>query len=180
MKVLGLVGSPRIGSNTDMLVSAVLEGAASNGDCTSKVYLYEFDISPCLDCQACKKEPHKCAIKDGMQTLYSKLEEADAIVFGTPLYWYGPSAKMKLLVDRLRPFIASRSLMGKKAVLVIPSEEGADACKHAVGMFTLSFDYVRVHLVGKLLPKTPERAAVKNQPEMLTAAIKLGKSLRLS
>jgi len=178
MNVLGLVGSPRRGSNTDLLVSAVLEGAALSGDSVGKIYLYDFDILPCLDCRGCKSEPHKCVINDGMQKLYPKLEEADAIIFGTPLYWYGPSAKMKLFFDRLRPFILSKSLKGKKAVLVIPSEEGANACEHAVGMFTLSFNYVGLDLVGKLLPKTPERAAVKNQPEVLAAALKLGKNLK--
>ncbi len=178
MNVLGLVGSPRKGSNTDLLVSAVLEGAAANGNFTSKVYLYEVDVSPCMDCRGCKSGLHKCAIKDGMQTLYPKLEDAGAIVFGTPLYWYGPSGKMKLLVDRLRPFILSGKLAGKKAVLVIPSDEGAEACKHAVGMFTLSFKYLEVDLVGKLLPKTPERAVVKKMPKTLASASKLGKSLK--
>ena len=178
MNVLGLVASPRKGSNTDLLVSAVLEGAASNGSATGKVYLYDVEISPCLDCRACKSEPHRCILKDDMQLLYQKLEAADAIIFGTPLYWYGPSAKMKLLLDRLRPFIVSEKLKGKKAALAIPSEEGAEACWHAVGMFALSFDYIGIDLVGELLPKTPERAAVKNQPEMIKAALELGKNLK--
>jgi multimeric flavodoxin WrbA len=178
MNVLGFVGSPRKGSNTDLLISAVLEGAASNGNSTSKVYLYEVDLSPCVDCRACKNGLQECAIIDGMQTLYPKLEDADAIVFGTPLYWYGPSGKMKLLLDRLRPFILTGKLAGKKAILVIPSDEGAEACKHAVGMFTLSFKYLGVDLVGKLLPKTPERAIVKEMPKMLAAASKLGKNLK--
>jgi len=177
MNVLGLVASPRKGSNTDLLVSAVLEGAASNGSTTGKVYLYDVEISPCLDCRACKSEPHRCTLKDDMQLLYPKLEAADAIVFGTPLYWYGPSAKMKLLLDRLRPFLVSEKLKGKKAVLAIPSEEGAKACRHAVGMFALSFDYIGIDLVGELLPKTLERAAVKNQPEMIKAALEIGKNL---
>jgi len=177
MNVLGLVGSPRKGSNTDLLVNAILEGAKSNGCSVSKVYLYDVDIAACLDCRACKNEPHKCALKDGMQTLYPKLAEAEAIIFGTPLYWYGPSAKMKLLVDRLRPFILSKGLAAKKAVLVIPSEEGADACRYAVGMFTLSFNYLGVELVGKLLPKTAERAAIKTQTDVLVEALKLGASL---
>jgi multimeric flavodoxin WrbA len=113
-----------------------------------------------------------------MQTLYPKLEDADAIVFGTPLYWYGPSGKMKLLVDRLRPFILSGKLAGKKVVLVVPSEEGAKACRHAVGMFTLSFKYLGVDLVGKLLPITPERAIVREMPKTLAVALNLGKSLK--
>ena len=178
MKVLGLVGSPRKGSNTDLLVSAILEGAGANKHLTEKIYLYDFEIVPCVDCKACKKGNFKCAFGDGMQTIYPKLEEADAIVFGTPLYWYGPSAKMKLLIDRLRPFIASKKLKGRKAFLVIPSEEGAEACNLAVGMFALSFEYLGVELAGKLTPKASERAEVKGQPQTLKEAFELGKALK--
>jgi multimeric flavodoxin WrbA len=177
MNVLGLVGSPRRGSNTDLLVSAILDGAAANNHPVDKVYLYDVDIEPCVDCKACKQGDYKCALDDGMQALYSKLEEADVVVFGTPLYWYGPTAKMKLLVDRLRPFIPSGKLKGKKAVLVIPSEEGADACNLAVGMFSLSFKYLGMYLAGKLLPKASERAEVREQPQTLNEALKLGKNL---
>ncbi|HMK93989.1 MAG TPA: flavodoxin family protein [Candidatus Limnocylindrales bacterium] len=96
MNVLGLVGSPRRGSNTDLLVSAILDGAAVSHHAVDKVYLYDVDIAPCMDCKACKHADYKCAVNDGMQRLYPKLDEADVIIFGTPLYWYGPSAKMKL------------------------------------------------------------------------------------
>jgi multimeric flavodoxin WrbA len=178
MKILGLVGSPRRGSNTDLLVSAILEGTSSNNHKTEKIYLYDFDIAACVDCRACKKGNFKCALRDSMQTLYPKLEEADLIVFGTPLYWYGPSAKMKLLIDRLRPFIASKGLKGKKAVLAIPSEEGAEACNHTIGMFTLSFEYLGIEMAGKLTPKASERAEIKEQPQTLKEALELGKALK--
>ncbi len=178
MYVLGLVASPRRGANTDLLVSAVLRGASGANHAVDKVYLYDVDIWPCVDCRACKRASHKCVLEDGMQMLYPKLEQADVIVFGTPLYWYGPSAKMKLLVDRLRPFIASGLLKGKKVVLAIPSEEGAEACGNCVGMFEQSFDYIGIEIVGKILPKAEERTAVKNQPDLLRSAFELGKSLR--
>jgi multimeric flavodoxin WrbA len=178
MKVLGLVGSPRRGGNTDLLVDTVLEGAAENKCSTEKVYLYGVDIAPCVDCRACKKGNLQCALKDGMQTLYPKLEEADVIVFGTPLYWYGPSAKMKLLLDRLRPYIASKKLKGKRAVLIVPSEEGAEACSHIVGMFNLSFGYLEMQLTGVLLPKASEKGEVKDQPHVLEEARLLGKRIK--
>ena len=178
MKVLGLVGSPRKGSNTDLLVSAILDGADQSNHTVEKVYLYDVDIAPCVDCRACKQGHFKCTLKDGMQTLYPKLEEADVIVFGTPLYWYGPSAKMKLLLDRLRPFIASKRLRGKKTFIVVPSEEGADACKFTVGIFSFSFKYLEADLIGTLLAKASERAEVKAQPQVLSEAFALGKSLK--
>ncbi len=177
MKVLGLVGSPRRGSNTDLLVSAVLCGAGASGFDVDKVYLYDLDISPCVDCRGCKKAPFQCVLSDGMKQLYAKLQSVDAIVFGTPLYWYGPSAKMKLFIDRLRPFIASGKLKGKKAMLIVPSEEGAEACCFVVGMIEFSCKYLGVKLVGKLLPQVSERAEVKQHPQVLDEAFKIGKDL---
>jgi multimeric flavodoxin WrbA len=177
MKVLGLIGSPRTKSNTDLLVTSILEGANLNTNSTEKIYLYPLDITPCVDCKSCKKGSFQCALKDDMKTLYPKLEEADVIVFGTPLYWYGPSAKMKLLLDRLRPFTASKKLAGKKAVLVVPSEEGAEACNFTVGMFQLSLKYLEMNLVNVLLPKASELAEVEKQPKTLNDALTVGKNL---
>ncbi|MGE5188051.1 MAG: flavodoxin family protein [Betaproteobacteria bacterium] len=177
MKVLGLVASPRKGSNTDLLVDAVLRGASSTGHLTEKIYLYDVDIKPCIDCRTCKKANHTCMIVDGMTPLYSKLQNADTIIFGTPLYWYGPSAKMKLLVDRLRPFVESKKLRGKKTVLVVPSEEGAEACTLTVSMFYLSFKYLEMELANVLLPKASERAEIKNQPHIIAEAFDAGKKL---
>ena len=178
MKVLGLVGSPRKSGNTDLLVSAILYGAGASNHEIEKLFLYDVDISPCVDCRGCKKGAFQCVLKDGMKLLYSKLEEADVIVFGTPLYWYGPTGKMKLMVDRLRPYIASKKLKGKKAVLVVPSEEGADACNLVVGMFELSFKYLEMDLVGKILAKASEKGEVREQPKVLDEAFKLGKALK--
>jgi len=178
MKVLGLVGSPRRGSNTDLLVNLILEGAGESKHAIEKVYLYPLDIKPCMDCKACKKGIFQCTLKDDMKELYLKLEEADVIVFGTPLYWYGPSAKMKLLVDRLRPFIASKKLRGKKAVLVIPSEEGAEACSLAVGLFKMSFKYLEMDVVSVLLPRASAHAEVETQPQTLNEAFAIGKNLK--
>jgi multimeric flavodoxin WrbA len=177
MNVLGLVGSPRKQSNTDLLITAILEGAQANAHVTEKIYLYDQDIHACLDCRACKQGKHQCILKDDLTTLYRQLEEADVIIFGTPLYWYGPSAKMKLLVDRLRPYIASKLLAGKAAVLVVPSEEGADACNLTVDMFRWSFKYLEINLAAVLLPKVYERAEIKAHPEALNEAFLLGKNL---
>ena len=178
MQVLGLVGSPRKDSNTDLLVSQILEGAKTSNHSIEKLYLYGLNISPCVDCRACKKGNYHCAIHDEMQELYPKLETADVIVFGTPLYWYGPTAPMKLVIDRLRPFISSKKLQNKRALLVIPSEEGADACNLLVSMFELSFKYLEMNIADKILPTASERAEVKNQIQTLNKAFELGKNLR--
>ena len=178
MRVLGLVGSPRKGGNTDLLVSKILDGASTSNHSTEKVYLYPLTISPCVDCRNCQKGKFECTLADDMQVLYSKLEGADVIVFGTPLYWYGTSGKMKLVIDRLRPFVASEKLKGKKAIVVVPSEEGAHACNFLFEMLKLSFKYLDVALTDKLLVKAYEKAEVSKQPEALKNAFELGKKLK--
>jgi multimeric flavodoxin WrbA len=56
MKIQALIGSPRIGSNTDILVDRVLQGAKSCGHATEKICLYDYQILPCIDCRRCKND----------------------------------------------------------------------------------------------------------------------------
>ena len=178
MKIFALIGSPRKGSNTDILVDKILMGAGENGNSFKKIYLYDFDISACIDCRKCKRSSFVCAFEDGMSGIYPKLEEADLIIFGTPVYWYGPTAKMKLLIDRLRPFIASGKLKGKKGIVVTPSEEGDSCCGPLMEAFKMSFEYLGMSFAGSLLAKAYERGEIKNNPAELGRAYDLGKSIK--
>jgi multimeric flavodoxin WrbA len=177
MQITALVGSPRRTGNSDLLVDQVLKGAESRGYRGEKIYLYDYQISPCLDCRGCKKGSFDCLLKDGMQEIRPLLEEADVIVFGTPVYWYGPTAMMKLLIDRLRPFIASRKLQGKRGILISPSEEGPGCCGPLVEMFRMSLLYLEMELAGILLAKAYERGEIRGQPEELRRAWELGATL---
>ena len=153
-------------------------GAEDNGNSFEKIYLYDFDISACMDCRKCKRSDFACALEDGMCQIYPKLEEADLILFGTPVYWYGPTAKMKLLIDRMRPFIASGKLKGKKGIVVTPSEEGDSCCGPLIEMFKMSFEYLGMSFAGSILAKAYERGEIKNNPAELTKAYDLGKSIK--
>jgi multimeric flavodoxin WrbA len=177
MKILALIGSPRKGGNTDTLADQILKGAKDSGHISEKIYLHEYEISPCTDCRKCKKGDYVCPIKDGMKTIYPKMERADLIVFGTPIYWYGPTGPMKLLMDRMRPFAANKKLRGKKWIVVAPSQEGASASKPLLEMFSLSFDYLGMKCAGKLLPKAYERGEVKGNRKVMDRAYRLGTSL---
>ena len=178
MKILALIGSPRKGGNTDILVDRILEGSKSRGHTGEKLYLYKYRISPCVDCRNCKKGNYLCPIKDGMQNIYSKMVAADLIIFGTPNYWYGPTGVMKLLVDRMRPFVASSKLRRKKWILVTPAAEGAGVCRPLVQMFRLSFDYLGMKFVGKILVKAFEKGEIMENQKELNRAYQLGMSLK--
>ncbi|MBN2223827.1 MAG: flavodoxin family protein [Deltaproteobacteria bacterium] len=177
MNILALIGSPRKGSNTELLIDAVMEGARTAGHQAEKLSLYDYDIKPCVDCRRCKRDDYRCALTDDMSAIYPRLRDADLIIFGTPVYWYGPTAKMKLLVDRLRPFIADRGLAGKKGLVVVPSEEGAACCGPLSEMFRMSFGYLGMEPAGEILAAAYERGEIKKSPNELKRAREKGASL---
>jgi multimeric flavodoxin WrbA len=100
VKVLGIVGSPRKGGNTDALVEEVLEGARSKGAETEKIYLDGLKIRPCDACELCS-ENGECAIKDDFQLILQKIKESDGIVLGSPIYCSTVTAQTKILIDRI-------------------------------------------------------------------------------
>lgn len=177
MKILALIGSPRKASNTDILVSEILKGAEEKGYMHGKIYLYDYEILPCFDCRKCKQGDFACPLKDGMQEIYPRMDEVDVLIFGTPNYWYGPTAKMKLLLDRMRPYVANGKLKGKQALVVVPAAEGAKACGPLLQMFRLSFDYIGVELTGEILVTAYEKGEIKENQAELKKAFELGASL---
>ena len=118
MKVLGLIGSPRIKGNTAKLVKEILAGAAENGAESAVYNLAKMNLSGCKACSACLKKG-TCILEDDMQELYREIEEADVLVLGSPVYMGEISAQAKPFVDRLHPFVhdSSKPLAGKKLVL---------------------------------------------------------------
>ncbi len=176
MRILALIGSPRKQGNTDILVNEICRASKTKGHAVEVIRLYDYEILPCIDCRHCKQidADYTCSLMDGMQVIYPKMEDADLIIFGTPVYWYGPTAKMKLLIDRLRPFIASKRLKGKKGIVVIPSEEGVDCCGPMMEMFRRSFDYLGMNMVGSILARAYERGEIEKNPKEIRRAYELG------
>jgi multimeric flavodoxin WrbA/protein-tyrosine-phosphatase len=99
MFVLGLQGSPREGSNTDILLSTFLERAKKLGAGTEKIDIAGKKIEPCRECGTCERKGF-CIIDDEMQDIYPLLRKADLVIMATPIFFYGATAQMKALIDR--------------------------------------------------------------------------------
>jgi multimeric flavodoxin WrbA len=177
MKILALNGSARKRGNTDILIDQILKGNKKGRHLSEKLYLYDYEILPCMDCRDCKKDDFVCSLNDGMKKNYPKMEKADLIIFGTPNYWNGPPAKMKLLIDRMRPFVPSRKLKDKKWVIVSPSGEGPKSSRLLVEMLRRSCDYLGMKFAGKILARAFEKGEIKKDQKALKKAYDLGVSL---
>ena len=180
-KILGVIGSPRKKGNTHILVSRILDGAKAEGADTEIVFLNDLDIRECDGCHICWKG-RQCSKKDDMNVIYPKIIESDIIIFGTPVYWYGPTALMKCFIDRFVYFNCPKNrskIKGKAAVLAIPFEE--DNIKTAdllIRFFVKSLRYLEMKIIGKILsPGVSARGDILKREEFLEKGYQLGKRI---
>lgn len=99
MKVLGILGSPRVGGNSDILLKQALAGAKEAGATVEKIILSHKKIMGCLDCTKCN-ETGVCVIKDDMIGIHQKILKSDAIIHSVPLYFWAMTSQMKAYLDR--------------------------------------------------------------------------------
>ena len=99
MKIVGIVGSPRSGGNTETLTRIALEEIRKEGLETELISLAEKKIAPCDGCGICRTNG-KCHVKDDFELIYEKMREADGIILATPVYFGAATPQMTSLISR--------------------------------------------------------------------------------
>ncbi len=101
MHILGIVGSKRKAGNTAKLVQAALRPFAEDPTfITNLIFLGDLDFQGCRGCEGCTQNDHNCVINDDMQQLYPLLQKADALILGSPTYFYNVTSIVKAFFDR--------------------------------------------------------------------------------
>ena len=165
-KLLVLNGSPRKKGNTSVL-SEFLINQLSNKYHTEQLFLYDYPINPSMDCRACKIDELLCILDDGMTEIYTKIDQADVLIFGSPIYWFGPTAQTKLLIDRFRPYFVNKKLNGKKAAVILPAGTGSADCDLTTEMFKRTFDALGIGFLAVITSKSYDVGDAYNDKEAL-------------
>jgi len=186
MKVLGIMGSPRRQSNTEILLDRALAGAEEMGAEVEKVVASELKVSPCREIYACLKDG-RCAIKDDMQWLYEELLEADHIIFGSPIFFYGLTSQAKAIVDRCQALWVRRHVLGmgkednriRRGVFIsVGATRGNKLFDGATLTVKYFFDAIGVQYADDLLIRGVDgKAQIKEHPTALQYAFRLGQQL---
>lgn len=125
MKVLILNGSPRKG-NTCVAVNALQRGMeAAGGFEVMEIKANDMSVSGCIACMACECAGN-CVFEDDTNDVIDAVEAADAIVFATPVYWWGVTAQMKLIIDKLYAQCNKMKTLNKKVGIIIVGEAEQD------------------------------------------------------
>jgi len=186
MRVLGIMGSPRRESNTEILLDQALRGAGEAGAEVEKVLISKLKIAPCLEIYACRKDGN-CAIKDDMQLLYKKLLEADHVIFASPMFFYGVPSQAKAVIDRCQALWVRKHVLGvgkedkreRKGVFIsVGATRGAKLFDGAVLTVKYFFDAIGVKYSGDLLVRgIDDKGQIREHPTALEDAFRLGQEL---
>ena len=121
MKVLIFNGAIRKNGDTAQLLQILTEQL--QGHEVHTVYCDDKNISACVDCRFCWKKP-ECAIKDGMQEIYRKIDEADWIIMASPVHFDEISGSLMQVMSRLQMYCMAR-MMRKEEVMQDRKRKGA-------------------------------------------------------
>lgn len=116
-KVLALMAGSRKGQNTDALLDKFLEGISNSGEdvLINKVYVNDIKVGYCTACDYCG-EHGKCQYDDGMTKIYEEFDTSDAVVFASPIYFYGISGIGKDVIDRCQVYWSSKYVLNNPSI----------------------------------------------------------------
>jgi multimeric flavodoxin WrbA len=181
--ILIVLGSPRKNGNSSILAQKLVEGAKENNAIVEEIYLHGLNIKPCSACDGCRREPRQgCIVKDDMQPLYKKIEDADTIVLVSPIYWFNISAQMKIFIDRTYATEKDGKFgfTGKNIGIILTYADPdifASGGVNALRSYQDIFKYVKAKVKGVIHGSAWEAGEISKNEKLLTQAYELGKKL---
>lgn len=184
MKIIGVLGSPRENSNTDILLAQALKGAKAAGVKIEKICLGRLKFSPCIECGGCDKTG-VCVLKDDLTPLYKKIEGADAVIIASPIFFGSLSAQTKAFIDRFQSVWVGKYILknvkqkNKEGAFLSVSGSGrADFFNNARSIARNFFAVIGAEYSGEILsPAVDKKAGIKKFKSVLEKAYRIGNKI---
>ena len=174
--VLILSSSPRIGGNSDLLCDSLASGVEAAGNKTIKLHVAHMNIAPCKACEYChEKSKGVCVIQDDMDQVWAALEQSDSIVFASPISFFGCSAQLKLVIDRLYARYEKMNLQTGALLLTCAADE--DVAESAKIMYRKIAECCGFQDKGIICATDVWAAGEISEKSVLREAYNLGKTL---
>ena len=177
-EIIVLEGSPNQHGSSNMLADNFIRGAEEAGHTVKVIDAAHADIHPCIGCIHCGYEG-PCVQKDDVEKFRQDILEADMMVFVTPLYYYGMSAQLKILIDRFCAFNSSIQRKRMKSALLTAAWNSDGWTFDALeAHYKTMVHYLNLKDMGMVLGKgcgTPSMTQHSKYPEQ---AYELGKKLK--
>jgi len=185
VQLLGIMASPRINGNSDILLDKALSMAEKSGAKTEKIVINNLRFTGCQSCEEVK-DNGACKIEDDFQRIYAAVFSADAIIISSPIFFGSVSAQLKTMIDRFQCRWRAKNIT--QAIPDKPLKPGAFICvqassrkdffenaKFIVRHFfaTIGFEYRR----ELFCPGLDQKGIVADFPDFLDKAAMLAEDL---
>lgn len=141
----------RKNGNTARLVQSFADGAVQNNN-VEIVYVADYNVNPCIGCNSCfVREGNKCFQDDDMVKIYEKLRNADIVVIASPVYFYGISAQLKAIVDRLHTPMRNTFHIKKLGLLLVGAAQLPNLFDPILMQYQMVLDFFKLESIGTVL-----------------------------
>jgi multimeric flavodoxin WrbA len=188
LNVLGISTSPREGGNTDILLGEALAGAEAAGARVQYLSLRAIAIAPCSECNACARTG-VCRIQDDYHAVLRKMLAADRLILATPVFFMGPCAQAKLLIDRCQCLWSRKYVLKQPIAPDGPPDRRAMVIAVGGSKSKKMFESVRLtmkywldalgcaYAANLFVNQVDQRGEVRTHAEAMKAAFRLGQAL---
>lgn len=150
MKILVITGSPRKNGNSNTLVDNFIRGAEETGHNVVRFDSAFKNVHPCVACNKCGMNG-QCVFKDDFEFIRNNIVDADAVVFASPMYYFGISAQIKAVIDRFYA-INGQIHVPKKAVLIMTyADTSAKEAQPIINHYETLLNYLGWSDAGKVI-----------------------------
>lgn len=176
-RIVVFVGSMRKGGNTDLLAQAFVEGARKNNT-VEVVSVADYQVHPCIGCNSCfTRKGNGCFQKDDMIEIYEKLKIADTVVIASPVYFYGISAELKAMIDRLHTPLRKEFPIKKLALLLVGAATLPELFDAIKLQYQLVLQFFHLEDAGMVLVRGVKEIGDIKKTKALEEAYHLGVSI---
>ena len=175
MKILVITGSPRKNGNSNTLADNFIKGAQEAGHNVVRFDSAFKNVHPCIACNKCGMNG-KCVFKDDFEFIRDNIVDADAVIFATPMYYFGISAQIKAVIDRFYAINGQIHTPKKSALIMTYADTSSKEAQPIISHYETLLNYLGWSDSGKVIASGVWTEGDVNNTEYPKQAYELGKS----
>lgn len=176
MKILVITGSPRRKGNSAILADNFINGAEEAGHTVFRFDAAFKKVHPCTGCNHCGMDG-PCVFNDDFNEVRSNIIDADAVVFASPMYYFGLSAQIKTVIDRFYAINGQIHVSKKTALLMTYADTAAKEAQPILSHYETLINYLGWEDCGRVIASGVWTAGAVKNTKFPEQAYKLGKNI---
>jgi multimeric flavodoxin WrbA len=175
MNIVVISGSPRKGGNTEVMAETFAKGARTSGHEVIIKELSALKVAPCIACTYCFTSGGVCVQKDDMAEILEAVDQADMLLFASPIYWFDITAQLECVIDRM--YARGKIGFHHKYVGLLLNSGAEGVYDAAIAQYKATNRYLKWEDKGIITISGMKEKGSMNYSEKLQEVFEFGKNL---